>query len=188
MKQWMRLALVAGGLAVAAVLTWDPARAATPVVKAFVGARLWDGTGAPAVADAVLLVKEGRVMAAGPAREVRIPPGAERIDASGRFLIPGLVNAHGHVGETRGMRSGPELYDRENALAHLRLYARYGITTVTSLGGDGADGFRLRDEQDTAALDRARLYVAGPVLDPATPEAGGGPRGAPRPPPPPPGV
>jgi imidazolonepropionase-like amidohydrolase len=157
--------------ALAFVFTLAPARGATPTVKAFVGGRLWDGTGAPAVADAVLLVKDGRVLAAGPAREVRVPPGAERIDASGRFLIPGLVNAHGHVGETRGMRSGPELYDRENALAQLRLYARYGVTTVTSLGGDGADGFRLRDEQDTAALDRARLYVAGPVLDPATPEA-----------------
>jgi imidazolonepropionase-like amidohydrolase len=42
---------------------------------------------------------------------------------------------------------------------------------VASLGGDGADGFRLRDEQDTEALDRARLYVAGPVVDATTPEA-----------------
>jgi imidazolonepropionase-like amidohydrolase len=148
-----------------------PARSATPTVKAFVGGRLFDGTGRPAIDDAVLVVKDGRIMSVGSARDVRVPTGAERIDLAGRFLIPGLVNAHGHVGETRGLRSGPELYDRENALAHLRLYARYGVTTVASLGGDRDEGFRLRDEQDTSALDRARLYVAGPVVDATTPEA-----------------
>jgi imidazolonepropionase-like amidohydrolase len=122
------------------------------------------------MADAVLVVKDGRVLSVGSARDVRVPPGAERIDLSDRFVIPGLVNAHGHVGETRGLRSGPELYDRANVLAQLGLYARYGITTVTSLGGDRDEGFRLRDEQDTPALDRARLYVAGPVIDGKTPE------------------
>ena len=171
MKHWTQVTPLVAGLAVAGLFTLDPARSATPDVKAFVGGRLFDGTGRGNVPGAVVLVKDGRVLSAGAARDVRIPPGAERIDVSGRFLIPGLINAHGHVGETRGLRSGPELYDRENALAQLRLYARYGITTVASLGGDGEDGFRLRDEQDTTTLDRARLYVAGPVVDAATPEA-----------------
>jgi imidazolonepropionase-like amidohydrolase len=146
-----------------------PARGAADV-KAFVGARLFDGTGRASVPDAVLLVENGRVVAVCSARDIRIPPGAQRIDLAGRFVIPGLVNAHGHVGETRGLRSGPDLYDRANVLAQLGLYARYGITTVTSLGGDREEGFRLRDEQDTPALDRARLYVAGPVIDGKTPE------------------
>ena len=100
-----------------------------------------------------------------------MPRGAERVDLAGRFVLPGLVNAHGHVGETRGLRAGPELYTRENVLDQLRLYARYGVTTVVSLGGDRDEGFRVRDEQDTPTLDRARLYVAGAVVDGATPEA-----------------
>jgi imidazolonepropionase-like amidohydrolase len=140
-------------------------------VKAFVGARLFDGTGRPPVPGAVLVVKDGRVMSVGSAKEVRVPPGAERIDLAGRYVIPGLVNAHGHVGETRGLKAGPELYDRANVLAQLRLYARYGITTVQSLGGDRDEGFALRGEQDTPTLDRARLYVAGPVIEAKTPEA-----------------
>ena len=171
MKPWMRAPLLAAGLTSLIVVSLAPARGAgAPGVKAFVGARLFDGTGRPAVPGAILVVKDGRVLSVGSARDVRIPPGAERIDLSGRFVIPGLVNAHGHVGETRGLRSGPELYDRANVLAQLRLYARYGITTVTSLGGDRDEGFRLRDEQDTPALDRARLYVAGPVIDGKTPD------------------
>jgi imidazolonepropionase-like amidohydrolase len=171
-KPWMRAPLLVAGVTTLIVMSLAPARGAGPGgVKAFVGARLFDGTGRPAREDAVLVVKDGRVMSVGAAKDVRVPPGAERIDLSGRFLIPGLVNAHGHVGETRGLKAGPELYDRENVLAQLRLYARYGITTVQSLGGDRDEGFALRAEQDTPALDRARLYVAGPVIDAKTPEA-----------------
>jgi imidazolonepropionase-like amidohydrolase len=121
------------------------------------------------VEDATLVVRDGRVVAAGAA--VPVPPDAERIDLAGRFVMPGLVNAHGHVGATRGLRSGPELYTRQNVLDQLRLYARYGVTTVVSLGDDGDEGFRVRDEQELASLERARLYVAGPVVDATTPEA-----------------
>ena len=169
MKPWMRAPALVALVTSLILASLAPARGAS-AVKAFVGARLFDGTGRPAVADTVLVVTDGRVTAVGPARDVRIPAGAERIDLAGRFVIPGLVNAHGHVGETRGLRAGPELYDRANVLAQLGLYARYGITTVISLGGDRDDGFRLRDEQETPALDRARLYVAGPVIDAKTPE------------------
>jgi imidazolonepropionase-like amidohydrolase len=165
-----RVARGAAGLALAALAGLSSAVGAPPARKALVGGRVFDGTGRPPF-EATVVVEDGRIAAVGPPHEVRVPAGADVVDVEGRFLIPGLVNAHGHVGETRGLRSGPELYDRENALAQLRLYARYGVTTVVSLGGDREDGFRLRDEQDTPGLDRARLYVAGPVLDARTPEA-----------------
>ena len=152
-----------------AVLAASPA-AGTAQVKAFIGARLIDGTGAPPVENAVVVVRDGKVLAAGPRAQVEVPARAERIDVSGRTIIPGLINAHGHVGETVGLKSGPELYTADNVLRQLRLYARYGVTTVFSLGGDQAAGFRFRDSQDSASLDRARLYVAGPVIVAATPE------------------
>jgi len=145
-----------GGLA-------DPAR-----VQAFTGARLFDGSGRT-IENATLVVRGGRIVAAGAGADV--PARAERVDLAGRFVMPGLVNAHGHVGATRGLRSGPELYSRQNVLDQLRLYARYGVTTVVSLGDDRDEGFRVRDEQETPSLDRARLYVAGPVVDATTPEA-----------------
>jgi imidazolonepropionase-like amidohydrolase len=129
--------------------------------KAFTGARLFDGTGSAPVDDAVLLVRDGRVVAVGSAREVEIPQGAQRVDLAGKFVVPGLINAHAHVNDVKGLEGGH--YDEENLLHQLRLYARYGITTANSLGGDGPEGFRLRDTQD-ASLDRARLFVAGKIV------------------------
>ena len=143
-------------------------------ITAFVGARLLDGTGRAAVDDAVVVVREGRILAAGPRGRVEVPSGAQRIDLAGKTIMPGLINAHGHVGETVGLRSAPELYTAENVARQLGLYARYGVTTVVSLGGDQAAGFRLRDAQDSPGLDRARLFVAGPVI--AAASAGGGAR------------
>jgi hypothetical protein len=82
----------------------------------------------------------------------------------------GLVNAHVRRCDARPAL-GPELYSRQNVLDQLRLYAGYGVTTVVSLGDDREEGFRVRDEQETPSLERARLYVAGAVVDATTPEA-----------------
>jgi len=51
------------------------------------------------------------------------------------------------------------------------LYGRYGITTIFSLGGDREAAFRMRDEQNTPALKRARIFVAGTIIVANTPEA-----------------
>ena len=63
--------------------------------------------------------------------------------------MPGLINAHGHV----------------NDISQLGLYARYGVTTVFSLGGDREVEFRdqTRSQQQTPALSRARLFIGGPI-------------------------
>lgn len=139
-------------------------------VRTFTGFTLIDGTGAAPVADAVLVVRGQRIAAAGPASRTPVPDGAQRIDLSGRTVMPGLVNAHGHAGATVGLESRPELYTEENLRRQLALYARYGVTTVISLGDDREAGFRLRVENDSADLRRARLYVAGPVIAGSTPE------------------
>jgi imidazolonepropionase-like amidohydrolase len=143
--------------------------AGAPREKAFVGARVFDGTG-KVIERGTILVQDGRIQLVGAVNQVQIPAGAERIDVSGSTVAPGLINAHGHVGETQGLRASPEFYTKENLLRQLGVYARYGVTTVFSLGGDQEEGFRLRDTQDTPALDRARIYVAGDVISGKTPE------------------
>ena len=69
-----------------------------------------------------------------------------------------------------GLSNAPEGYNEENLRRQVSLYARYGVTTVVSLGDDREAGFRLRDDNDNAALNRSRLYVAGPVITAKTPE------------------
>jgi len=135
-------------------------------VRAFTGARVVDGTVRAPVDNATILVREGRIVAVGPAARVTIPAGAERVALAGKTVIPGLVNAHGHVGNTVGLEGGK--YSAENVQKDLRTYAAYGVTTVFSLGDDQAASIAARDSQKTPALDRARLYVAGPVLAPKT--------------------
>ena len=133
----------------------------------YVGATLFDGTGAEPIPDAVLVVEAGRVAAVGNS-ETEVPRHATVVDLSGRFITPGLVDAHVHVGDTRGLESGH--YSEENVLQQLKLFARYGITTVVSLGDDQEAGVRVRNAQAVPTLDRARLFVAGTVVTGDTPE------------------
>jgi imidazolonepropionase-like amidohydrolase len=139
--------------------------------QAFVGATVIDGLGNPPIEDAVILVRDGRIEGVGTRAQLPPPPTAAPIDVSGKTIIPGLIVGHGHVGATKGLEADPKFYTEENILDQLRLYARYGVTTVTSLGGDGEEAIRLRNAQDTPDLDRARIFVAGKVVDAKTPDA-----------------
>ena len=64
---------------------------------ALVGATLVDGTGAPPVPDATVLVRDGRIARAGPRASVSVPAGVRTIDARGKTIIPGLWDMHGHL-------------------------------------------------------------------------------------------
>jgi len=125
----------------------SPDDASVPnLVQAWVGARIIDGTGKPAIENATLVIRSGHIEAVG--KRVKIPAGAERIDATGKTIIPGLINAHGHL----------------NTETQLGVYLRDGITTVLSLGGDKE--FALRESCAKAAPGTVpRLYVAGPIQD-----------------------
>jgi imidazolonepropionase-like amidohydrolase len=130
---------------------------------AFVGATIIDGTDADPLEDGVLVITDGRIRTVGPRSAVTLPSGTEVIDVAGKYIMPGLINAHGHVGATVGL-NGNGGYTRNNLLRQLGLYARYGVTSVNSLGGDQVEGFDLRNEQFDNGLNRARIYVAGSVV------------------------
>jgi imidazolonepropionase-like amidohydrolase len=127
------------------------------------GGRIVDpASGLDALGD--VAIGAGRIVAVGAASAVTIPPGAQRVPLAGKTVIPGLVNAHGHVGNTVGLEQGH--YSAANVARDLQTYAAYGVTTVFSLGDDEAAGIAARDAQRRPSLDRARLFVAGPVLAP----------------------
>ena len=123
-------------------------------VKAFTDLRLIDSTGATPLTTSTIVVRDGRIAAVGPSSRTNVPAGAQRISLRGKVVIPGLINSHGHV----------------NTPDDLRTYAAYGVTTVVSLGGESEAVFAARAAQNIPTLDRARVYVAGPVLTPRTPD------------------
>jgi imidazolonepropionase-like amidohydrolase len=137
------------------------ATAASAQTTAFVGGRVIDGTGR-VIDNGTVIITGGRIAAVGPA-STAVPPGATRVELKGKTILPGLVNAHGHVPATTGLRTDPASYTRDNLLRQLRTYAMYGVTTVFSLGDDQAAGFTLRDE-NASAQDRAKIFVAGAVI------------------------
>jgi imidazolonepropionase-like amidohydrolase len=135
---------------------------------AYVNARIIDGSGAPPLEKGVLIVRDGMVHAVGPADRTPVPASARRVDLAGKTVMPGLVNAHGHITDVRGFEGWPEFYTRDHVTHQLNVYARYGVTTVFSLGGDGPESIQVRDARPAGA---ARLFVAGPVVTATSPEA-----------------
>ena len=84
-----------------------------------------DGTGAAPQNDATIVIENGRIRDIGPASKIAVPSGATVLDLTGKFIVPGIINAHGHVAEKRDPQ--------------LRQYALYGVTTTTNMGFDPDD-------------------------------------------------
>jgi imidazolonepropionase-like amidohydrolase len=140
----------------------------TPGLTAFTGARLIVGDGG-AIESGTIVVRDGVIEAVGASDAVAVPEDASTVDLAGRTVTPGLVNAHGHVNNVIGLEADPSFYTEEHVENQLALYARYGVTTVVSLGGDGPEAIAVRDREGPD-LTHARIRVAGPVIVADTPE------------------
>jgi imidazolonepropionase-like amidohydrolase len=108
-----------------------------PVV--FVGARLLDGRSADAITGGVLVTDDkGRIVAAGPASAVSVPKDAERIDATGLTILPGIIDCHVHLSlrlepvAEQVQRSATDLTVR--ALLTGRDFLEAGVTTIRDAG------------------------------------------------------
>jgi len=155
------------GLLVAA----DASRAQTPAgVIAFVNGQVLTDTAdhGAAFTPAVVLVRDGRIESVRPSAGTTVPPGVRTVDLGGRFVTPGFITTHAHVSDVNGLK--PRAYTDENTRRQLAVFARYGVTTVWSLGGEQTPAFALRDAQAVPALDRARIFVAGDVITGRTPD------------------
>src|SRR5688572_2729063 len=162
MNKVVRVVTRLAGLLLAILLSASAARAQVTAIQ---HATVIDGTGAGPRADVTLILENGRIREMGASSSLRLPAGANAIDATGKFVVPGIINAHGHVGDNRDPQ--------------LRQYALYGVTTTTSMAMDPDDIVQFKDRQKRGDLRGARILTVKyrfstlPVPGPAirTPEA-----------------
>ncbi len=114
----------------------------------FEGATVIVGDGSDPIANGVFVVEDGRFVAAGAADEVMAPEGAARVDLSGRFVIPALIDTHVHL-------SVP----REALIDDLQRRAYYGVGAAVSLGHD--DGDATAAVRDAPVAGAALAMTAG---------------------------
>ncbi len=120
--------------------------------------RLIDGTGRPAVENASITIRDGKITAITAGNGPKIPPGARTLDYSGKTIIPGLINAHGHLALVCGAQNSATCYTKDNVIAELRQYERYGVTSMLSLGVNRDLIYEVRAEQRAGQLDGATVY------------------------------
>ena len=125
------------------------------------GATLIDGTGRPPRQNATLVIDGDRISAVGDAARLKFPAGARVVEVRGRTIMPGIINAHGHVGLVAGGQNRADAYTRENVQPQLLQYERYGVTAVLTLGLNRDLVYEIRDEQRRGALPGASLFTAG---------------------------
>ena len=129
-------------------------------VIALKNVRLIDGTGSRAIENATLVLTGGKIRNVGPASRIKMPGEAEVVDLTGKTVMPGIINLHGHVGMVKGLSQDMANYTRENAEAQLKTYAMYGVTTTTSMGTDAEVILDIRDEQRRGKVNGARVFTA----------------------------
>ncbi len=105
--------------------------------------------------DQTVLVERGRIVRVGPADRVEPPDGAIRIEARGKYLIPGLAEMHAHV---------PPQGGREWMERVLFLYVSNGVTTVRGMLGQPAH-LTLREDVERGDVLGPRIYTSGPSLN-----------------------
>ena len=119
-----------------------------------------DGTGAGPQKDVTIVMENGRIRDMGPSSKIPSPAGATVVDLKGKFIVPGIINAHGHV----GAKTEPQL----------RQYALYGVTTATSMQTDPDEVVQVREAQKRGELRGARVstvkYRFAPDPEVATPD------------------
>src|SRR5207237_3649816 len=104
-----------------------------------------------------LLIADQRIATLGPSSSTTVPRGARILDATGKFLIPGLADMHVHLtgaGEPAGSRE-----------FILPLLLANGVTTVRDMGGNVEDLLRLRNEVTSGIRPGPQIFFTGPYLE-----------------------
>jgi imidazolonepropionase-like amidohydrolase len=129
---------------------------------AIVGGRIIDGTGRDPIDNGVVVVDGSRIASAGAARSVAIPRDAKRLDATGRTVLPGVIDCHVHgtyrARDTRQHLLNSPTYNVLKSTEILAETLACGVTTARDMGGADA-GFRQAIEDGVIAGPRLLISI-----------------------------
>ena len=108
-------------------------------------------TGTEPTARQSVVIQNGRIAEIGSSAQIGTPDGADVVDGTGKYLIPGLVEMHAHTSKTRGSALG--------------LYIVYGVTTIRDQGSEHAEVLKWRREIRDGSRVGPRMFIAGPYLE-----------------------
>jgi imidazolonepropionase-like amidohydrolase len=140
------------------------------------GGTLVNPDGSAPLADTVIVVRGGRIAEVGRAGRVRVPGGIQVIDAAGKWIVPGYVDAHVHFFQSGGLYTRPDAIDLRAAtpyeaeIATIRsrvddVFARYLASGVTAVADVGGPMWNFDVRERSAASQRApHAAVAGPLI------------------------
>jgi imidazolonepropionase-like amidohydrolase len=139
-----------------------PAATETTVIS---HVRLIDGTGAAPRSNMTVIFTDGMIQSIGPDSGAshsgrKVPAGAHVIDGQGLTMMPGLINAHGHLALVDGTENSATYYTLPHVLAELRQYEHYGVVEMLSLGLNRNLIYQVRAQQKAGTLDGAAVFVA----------------------------
>jgi imidazolonepropionase-like amidohydrolase len=161
-----------GAAALGGVIAAAAAAPSPPVVTALVGGTVVAVDGGPAIKNATVLITGERIAQIGPADSTAVPPGARIIPMTGRWLMPGLMNMHVHLGLKLPGAAGNSLAaetDTEEVLrmaGNARLSLLAGVTTLRLVGEDHGTDFALRSAIERGEVIGPRIKTAGEVIVP----------------------
>jgi len=136
-------------------------------VIAFTGGTLIDGTGVTPVANTTIIVAGGTIKSIGPAAKARIPDNAVIIDVSGKWILPGFIDLHTHLGLPMDDKQVLGHTDSVSALRALHLLDRLlraGVTSVRNLGSSPEAMAALQTAADLGYTSSGRLFATGALI------------------------
>lgn len=148
------------------IIALPPGTRAQDVVTAIAGGTIIDGNGGPPILDGVVLVRGTQITAVGPRSRVAVPRGARFIDATGKFVTPGFIDANVHVSIYSGLENFARYQDRfaDVALEAAQLHLKVGVTTVRDSYGMVAPLKAIRDAINRGEAIGPRLLFAGNIV------------------------
>ncbi|HEY8567645.1 amidohydrolase family protein [Microbulbifer sp.] len=107
--------------------------------------------------NGVVLFRGNRIVAVGAASEVEIPVGTQRIDVTGKTVLPGLVDAHAH-----GAQGREEIIPQQNWNLYSSL--AFGVTTIHDPSNDSSEIFSAAEMQKAGIINGPRIFSTGTIL------------------------